>query len=170
MSLIKNRIFIFHPCPFVGLKIRTFWVRKMILNQTWNLFYESPGTTIVGWESAIYSIGNFFLWYAVPGISETRFGSSRPRLKMSQYQWQDQNRDLKGLTRPRLRLNRCESQWQDRDWNGLSLRVRTSAADDATQLLEQEGIGLVSWSAERNMIGQIEVKVNNCFAPVIRKD
>ena len=93
----------------------------MILNQTWNLFYESPGTTIVGWESAIYSIGNFFCdtqyqgsarpdldhqdrdWkcLSLNGETETEkvwVSMTRLRLKMSQYQWQDQNRDLKGLS------------------------------------------------------------------------
>ena len=66
------------------------------------------------------------------GISETRFWSSRPRLKMSESQWQDRDRNWKcpslndetktetekmwvSMARPRLRLKVSESQWRDRD-------------------------------------------------------
>ena len=48
------------------------------------------------------------------GISETRFWSSRPRLK------------------------RSESQWWDRDWKGLSLRVETKTETTKILRLKQK--------------------------------
>ena len=78
-------------------------------------------------------------YYTQPGISETRFGSSRPILKRSESQWRDRDwkclslKDKTGtetekvwvsVTRPRPRLKRSESHSRDRDHKNFETKTK----------------------------------------------
>ena len=111
-------------------------------------------------------------WYesVCPGISETRFGSSRPRprLKRSESQWRDRDRDWKGLslndetetetekvwvsmTRPRPRLKGSESQSRDRDRDHKNIETKTKVVETIKDETSKFGSRLISeyWSKPR---------------------
>ena len=109
------------------------------------------------------------------GISETRFGSSRPRprLKRSESQWRDRDRDWKGLslndetetetekvwvsmTRPRPRLKGSESQSRDRDRDHKNIETKTKVVETIKDETSKFGSRLISENLSRPRLIETE--------------